>query len=129
MAATEEQLAELASLGERLQATQLGAVLAGWSVGELIDAGEAVADLEEHPGFKVLTRLLREARESAMVSLIHAPRATENAAALQKQLGLVKGLDALTFAVPTICEKAEKAKQIRQTAAEAADAERQEQST
>ena len=120
---SEERLIELASLGERLQATQLGAALQGWTISEKIDADEALKDLEQHPGYKALVRLLDEARESALVTLIHAPRTTDNAAALQKQIGLVKGLEAFKVAIPTIREKARDARIEREAAVKAADAE------
>lgn len=115
----------LSSLAERVGSTQLGGVLNEWSIAELIDAGQAIEDLETHPGFKVLLRVLDESEKFALVSLIHAPHATENVAALQKQLGIVKGLQTVRVALPTIREKAAEAQAERNAAAERADAERQ----
>lgn len=116
---------QFARIAQSVGSTQLGAVLAEWSVEDRVRAGEALEGLEEHPGYQAIVRLLKESYELALVQLIHAPHATDNAAALQKQLGIVKGLGFLDSAIPTIREAAESARAERDAAAEAADAERQ----
>jgi hypothetical protein len=105
---------------------QLERLLADRSPGEIIDMAGALEGIEEHAGFKVILDVLEQSREFALRTLIHAPHATENAAALQKQLGIVKGLEGPLEVVPTIRRLAETAREIRARAAEAADAERQE---
>lgn len=104
---------------------QLEALLSDHTPGELIDMGAAIEGIEEHEGVRVILDVLARSRENALRTLIHAPHATENAAALQKQLGVVKGLDALMETIPTIRKLAEAAQQIRDAAAETADAERE----
>ena len=105
---------------------QLDALLRERTIAERIAAGKAVEGVEGHPGIKAVLEVLSEAREYALRTLIHAPRTTENVAAVQKQLGVVQGLEAVLEVIPAIRRAAENAQSERDAAVEAADAERQE---
>lgn len=103
---------------------QLAALARQWPVGDRIKAGEALEEIEGHPGVQVLLRLMAEAREIAFFRLTRGN--TESHAKLAKDLGFVNGLEALPDAIVTLRGLAESARAERQAAAKAADAEREE---
>jgi hypothetical protein len=104
---------------------QIASPLREWSVQDLIEAGEALEGIEDHPAFQVIDRVLKECHAVVVSTLVVAP-ASENVGALNKQLGLAYGLEAFPDVIATVREKAEIARAARQAAVERADAERQE---
>lgn len=92
-----------------------------WTIGQAIEAGEAVRSLLEHPGWELVMDLVEWARDGQLAQVVETNRPLDQAEYTQR-LGRVRGASLTADVAATVIERAELAVQhAREDAARAVE--------
>lgn len=100
--------------------TEIAAELAQWSPEERVDAGEAIKELEQMPGFEIYRSLSEGVRKRKLNALLTSSKPRE-ASEYARDLGEINGLSIVDAITETVKAKARDAdKELEQRLAGAA---------